>query len=172
MSLGVLLLAGALWYSLARHSEGIAPYDPARDRSEILSIFTKDWYWMVSDYSGDFTPEYMLDNRASSREPLHKGDLTIRVFLIDGKPVGFVTYLTKELLEGKILHLGVDRAYRSKRVGRQLMTYALDDLKKRGSRLVRLMTRVDNAPARKLYTSLGFKEIWTDGAYLKYEKTY
>lgn len=172
MGLGVLLLAGALWYSLARHSEGIVPYEPARDRAEILSIFAKDWYWLVSDYSGDFSAEYMLDNRASSSEPGHKGDLTIRVFLIDGKPVGFITYRTKELLVGDIRIMGVDRAYRSKGVGRRLMTYALADLKKRGSRLASLMTRVDNEPARKLYTSLGFKEIWTDGAYIRYEKTF
>lgn len=129
MGIGALLIAGALWYSLARPVEGIVPYDPARDKSEILSIFAKDWYWLVSDYSGDFSPEFMLDNRASSREPQNKGDLTIRVFLVDGKPVGFVTYLPKELLVGEIRIMGVDRDYRSKRIGRKLMTYALEDLK-------------------------------------------
>ena len=63
----------------------------------------------------------------------------------------------KRIIVGEIRIMGVDRDYRSKRVGRKLMTYALEDLKKRGSRVVRLMTRVDNDPLANCIRHLGLR---------------
>ncbi len=162
-------LGTALWHYTSSFNEGIYDYAPSTDRAFIIDLFKKDWYWLISDYSSkDYSVEHMLDNRASSKE--HVGNLIIKTYRVKGKPVGFVTYFPKELFEGYILFLSVDKSQRSKGYARKMMNYAIDDLKSRGARVIRLITRTDNIPGQKLYKSMGFKEIWTDGAYMKFEK--
>jgi ribosomal protein S18 acetylase RimI-like enzyme len=171
--IGAVLLAGigvGSWYYRAHKGEGIYTYEPSVDRAFILDLFKKDWYWLVSDYSPNYSPEHMLDYKASSQEPQKVGNLTIRMYRKGGEPLGFVAYFMKELFEGYILFLGVGREARGHGYARRLFGEALDDLKKRGATVIRLITRTDNQRGRKLYSGMGFKEIWTDGAYVKYEK--
>lgn len=166
-----ITLGGAIWYySVSYVENNITDYNPCRDRSFILNLFKTNWYWLVSDDSKDFSPEYILDNRASSRKPEHKGNLTIKVYSVGGSPVGFVAYHTKKLFEGFILFLAVEEKYRKMGYAKKLMDYALEDLKNRGMSVVRLVTRVINKPARNLYESMGFKDYWTDGTYIRFEK--
>lgn len=170
--LATLLFSGlgaSLWYYTSHHSQGIYAYEPTVDRAFIIDLFKNDWYWLISDYSSkDYSVEHMLDNRASSKE--HSGDLIIKTYRVAGKPVGFMAYYPKELFEGYILFLAVDKKHRSKGYARKMLTYAINDFKKQGIRVVRLITRTDNLPGQKLYKNMGFKQIWTDGAYVKFEK--
>lgn len=169
--LSVLLLGagGTAFYFYSQAQQGIYEYNPQIDRSFIINLFKNDWYWLISDYSAkDYSVEHMLDRRASSKN--HEGDLLIKTYRIKGKPIGFVAYYPRELFEGWILFLAVDKAYRAKGYARKLINYAINDLKNHGARVIRLITRTDNIAGQKLYKSLGFKEIWTDGAYYKFEK--
>lgn len=162
-------LSGSLWYYQTHLNEGIYDYDPAIDRAFIIDLFKKDWYWLISDYSSkDYSVEHMLDARASSKE--RSGDLILKTYRVKGKPVGFNAYFMQELFIGQILFVSVDKAHRSKGYARKMVNYDLDDLKKRGARIVRMVTRTDNIPAQKLYKSLGFKEFWNNGAYMMLEK--
>jgi ribosomal protein S18 acetylase RimI-like enzyme len=167
---GTVIAGISLWRYTTGSSEGIYTYNPSTDRAFVIDMFKQDWYWLISDYSPDYSVEHMLDTKSASREPQDFGKLIIKTYRVKGKPVGFICYYKGELLEGRILFLSVDKTYRGKGYARTLLNFALDDLKKQGIRVARMFTRVDNERGRKLYTGLGFKQIWTDGAYLMYEK--
>jgi len=61
--------------------------------------------------------------------------------------------------EGEILNLGVAPAHRGKGVGRALVRGMLAALRERGVQTVYLEVRESNAVARRLYESLGFREV-------------
>ncbi|MBI2775258.1 GNAT family N-acetyltransferase [Candidatus Dependentiae bacterium] len=140
----------------------VLDFDETRDKSFILDIFKNDWYWLVSEYSTDFSPEYMLHYRASSKSAENIGDLTIKVIYENGKPVGFTAYHKLSLYVGRIIFVAVDKNFRSKGYGYKLLQLAVDDLKSRGAQKIRLVTRTNNAPGIKLYTRFGFKETSRD----------
>jgi ribosomal protein S18 acetylase RimI-like enzyme len=164
-----LVIAGVTSYRYA--SGAIDAYNATSDRAFILDIFQKNWYWLVSEYSTDFSPEFMLDTRSSSRNIHDRGNLTIKVYHKQGVPVGFVAYYVKTAYQGFILFLAVDEQYRSRGYARRLMGYALQDLKKRGCIKARLVTRVSNTKGQKVYTGLGFKEVERYNGFITYEKT-
>ena len=160
--------AGAYYYR-TYVSEGVHEYNAVTDKAFVVNLFKQDWYWLISDFSSkDYSVDHMLDNRAASKE--ESGNLIIKVYRANGIPVGFLAYYMKELFEGRLLFVAVDKTQRSKGYARKMVEYALNDLKKRGASVVRLITRTDNTAAQKLYKSMGFKEIWTDVAYMKFEK--
>ena len=157
---------GGWWYYAA---DGIHGYSASRDRAAILSLFDANWYWLVSEYSLGFSPEYMLDHAASSQAPEHEGNLSLYVYRAERKTVGFLAYYLKSPLRGYILFLVVDDTYRGKGYARALMDFGLKKLRDRGVRTIELVTRVSNTPARSLYESSGFVENWRDGGFVHYE---
>src|SRR5918994_5686929 len=94
-------------------TNAIYAYLPQKDRAFILDLFQKNWYWLVSEYSTDFSAEYMLDNKASSRNPSDVGNLSIFVYR-DSEPRGFVAWYKESMFSGRILFLAVDQKYRQK----------------------------------------------------------
>ncbi len=165
-----LLIAAGGAYVSYQSSSPIKPYEASRDRAFIIDLFKNNWYMLLSDYSPNYNVEFMLDKKSPTTDDMSEvGQLNIHTYIKDGNPVGFIAYHVKELKVGQILFLGVAEQYRGKGYSRELMKFAIKDLKKRGMLAIRMWTRTDNTKARKLYESLGFKEIWTDGAYLIYE---
>jgi len=164
--LGAASAAGGWWYYGA---DGIHSYSAYRDRAAILSLFDANWYWLVSEYSLGFSPEYMLDNSASSQAPEHVGNLSLFVYRAERKTVGFLAYYLKSPLRGYILFLVVDDAYRGKGYARALMNFGLKKLTDAGVQTIELVTRVSNGPARTLYERSGFVENWRDGGFVHYE---
>jgi [ribosomal protein S18]-alanine N-acetyltransferase len=61
--------------------------------------------------------------------------------------------------EAEILNLGVAPAHRRQGVGRALVEHMLAALRDCGARVVYLEVRQSNVIARRLYESLGFKEV-------------
>jgi len=61
--------------------------------------------------------------------------------------------------EGEILNLGVAAAHRRQGIARALVERVLEALADCGVRTVYLEVRTSNAPARRLYESLGFTEV-------------
>ncbi len=160
-------IGATIWYARYHTQVAAAPltimdFDTERDKSFILDIFKNDWYWLVSEHSTDFSPEYMLQNRASSKAPEHVGNLTIKVGYVDQEPVGFVAYYKKSFYDGFILFLALRSQFRSKGYAYQLLQHAINDLKSRFVTKIRLVTRTVNAPAIKLYTGIGFRETDRD----------
>jgi [ribosomal protein S18]-alanine N-acetyltransferase len=61
--------------------------------------------------------------------------------------------------EGEILNLAVAPQGRRRGLGRALVERVLDVLSGRGARQIYLEVRESNAPARRLYAALGFREV-------------
>ena len=158
------------YYCLMHAAEGIMAYNPARDRNAILSIFKTDYYWLIPDETTNFSAEYILDNKASSQQPDHKGNLTINVCYAQGDFCGFIAYYKKTSYKGIILFLATSLACRGKGFGKKLLTYALHDLINRGCTVIELFTRINNEKALALYHQVGFKEIWHDAKYVRLTK--
>ena len=88
-----------------------------------------------------------------------KSDHAFILVAVDDEVIaGFaVFYLTPP--ESELPDIVVSHGYRGKGVGKAIMTEALLCLKTHGIDTVYLEVRVSNAPARALYSHLGFEEI-------------
>ena len=75
---------------------GVYDYNAEMDKEFIVNMFKNHWYWLVSGTSNDFSPEYMLENRAIANRPESKGTLKIKVYHVESKPVGFIAYFMKK----------------------------------------------------------------------------
>lgn len=163
VALSLVALAGGLgwwlFYAGRSGSTHIEMYQPA-DRPAIKKILEDDWHWLVAEGAFDFSADYMFEHRAPT---YHYPDnsLSIAVYRTpEGKVGGFITYHQVEGFSGKIQFLGVASEFRKKGYGRELMSYALDALRKKGMCFVDIAVRASNTPAYNLYKSLGFKEVW------------
>jgi ribosomal-protein-alanine N-acetyltransferase len=76
----------------------------------------------------------------------------------DNIVVGYIIFWIRYEDEGHIISIAVDKNYRRKGVGAELVKYAVDIFKKCNVREIKLEVRVGNAGARKFYTKLDFKE--------------
>jgi ribosomal-protein-alanine N-acetyltransferase len=74
---------------------------------------------------------------------------------LDGKIVGY-TGMWIIMDESHITTLGVDPAYRGKKIGEQLLVALLDEAQKRHARRSTLEVRETNAVAQNLYRKYGF----------------
>jgi len=163
-------------YSENKKNNNICEYNKLRDKQFILNMFKKNWYWLVDeDDDKDFSPEYMLDTKSSSNNEKDKGNLNIKVFVEDNITKGFITYYTEinkknKLKNGVIFILGVDEKYRNKGIAKELLKYAINDLKNRlKCDSIYLYTRSVNNPAIKCYLDLGFKPKYGGIGYIKFE---
>ncbi len=147
-------------------SDGINNYNAKRDRQVILDIFDKDWYWLVSGDRSSFSPEHMIDTNSPNKYNADlQGKEKIKVFLVNGKMAGFITYYKKKAYQGQIHIIQVLPEYRGRGYAKQLMRSAIDDLfKDPAISLIKLVTRTNNPTAIKLYLGLGFTEEVRDDA--------
>ncbi len=163
--LAIILLI--LFTMFNRNNTGIFDYNPKTDREFILNIFAKNWYWLVSENSVDFSAEYMLDNKASSRDRTQ--DLNIKVYYEKDQPIGFVAYFMLASHYGRILFIAIEDKYRGKGYSKKLINYAIEDLRKKKASIITLTIRTNKKAARALYTSIGFKETRDDGKFIDYK---
>jgi ribosomal-protein-alanine N-acetyltransferase len=174
--LGIVILVGGgmQWYywshKPAAHTLNgpILDFDDVRDTQDILDLFEANWHWLVA--SPDYSPAYMLKNRAPNENPLYHGKLSIKVLREKNDFVGFIAYYKKKPHEGFILFVAVKESFRGKRYAEQLMDYAMTDLKSQGARSVWLITRLSNLRAQALYKRLGFYELQHDEEFIYFQK--
>lgn len=160
-----------LYYTIRKNASELTLYtfDEQRDTEFILDIFKNDWYWLVSEYSTDFSPEYMLANRASSRAPQHKGNLAIKTLYKKTEPLGFVAFYKKSFYKGLLLFLAVRQKHRGKGYAYYMLKDAIKEMKAMGLSVVRLVTRTNNESSQKLYTRFGFKEVEREDGFVYFE---
>ena len=146
----------------------ILDYDEARDTAEILDIFKKDWYWLIS--SEDYSPEFMLKNRAPKmHDPRYYGKLIIKVMYDNNQFVGFTTYYMKNFFIGQILFVAVKQELRGKGYAQKLTKYAIEDLKKHGATMITLLTRSANTAAQAVYKKLGFNVTFEEDGFVYFD---
>ncbi|KKP29756.1 MAG: Ribosomal protein S18 alanine N-acetyltransferase [candidate division TM6 bacterium GW2011_GWF2_30_66] len=168
-AISAMLVAG-LVYKFYSEKSPITDFVYSRDAESILKIFDKDWYWLVASSREEYSPDFMLKNRAYDRDPAHFGKLDIKVLRENNKLAGFTAYFNKKIYEGFLLYVGVDRDFRGEGYGEKLTNYAVEDMFANGCNIVKLITRTENIKARSLYKKLGFEETLVDGGYVYYTK--
>lgn len=168
------LVAATLYFYLPQVQDSssgvvIREFDEARDTQPILELIAKDRYWLIA--SDDYSPEFMLKNRAPNKEEKeYYGKLSIKVLCEDGKFVGFVAYYLKNFFTGHLLFIAVKEEFRGKGYAQKLMEYALNDFKKQGASMVFLVTRVSNTKAQSVYKKTGYTETERDKDFVYFTK--
>jgi ribosomal protein S18 acetylase RimI-like enzyme len=157
---------GGLYHTYTHPSLPITDFVYSRDAQDIFEIFDKNWYWLMPQPKEEYHPgyvRYVFEHKAPQANPMHHNKLIIKVLHIDKQLAGFVAYHMKSKETGMLLFLAVKEEFRGKKYGELLTRYALKDLIHHGAKQINLVTRVDNIPAQRIYTSLGFREIMNDG---------
>jgi len=76
----------------------------------------------------------------------------------NGKVVGYTGYW-KVQDEAHIVTFAIHPFYRRRGLGKLLLSYILEETKKKGIKKVTLEVRESNYPAQKLYERVGFKKV-------------
>ncbi len=71
--------------------------------------------------------------------------------------------------EAQVQNLAVHPAFRGRGVGRYLLVQGLGEARRRGARVATLEVRPSNLAARRLYASLGFREVGRRPGYYQAE---
>ena len=134
-----------LWQMLfeAAHlrEEGYATVQAAKDQPD-LARYVAAW-----GRKGDIG---VIAVDTENNQPV--GAAWVRLFRGDDKAYGYIDEVTPELA------IGVDPAYRGRRVGSAMLAYLLE-LTRIHYPAMSLNTRADNLPAVRLYERLGFQKI-------------
>jgi len=169
-------ITGGGYYIYTRYAQSaaqgnISDYQGARDKAEVLALFKENFYWLSAN--PEYDPEYMLDNRAPSKDNMrYFGQIQIKVLHDQDAFVGFVAYYKKTADEGFLNFVCVKPEMRGKRYAEQLIRYAENDLRRMGARRIKLLTRTINHRARALYTRMGYSVTSIDeiGGFIYFSK--
>jgi ribosomal protein S18 acetylase RimI-like enzyme len=173
-----MLLAAAAaggYYWLHVSGEPIYEYNAAQDRDALIKIFKQNMFWLTTDTNEESAVksfEQAIDTHSSSQSWIDKGNLLTYVFRDNEATKGFVSYHKVSPSQAKILYIAVDDTYRRRGYAEKLLTYALDDLQRKGFKTVELVTRLVNKRAQGLYKKLGFRQTWDDGTLVGFLKTF
>lgn len=155
--------------SLCAPASSISDFQDERDTQDLLKIFEKDRYWLIS--SEDYDPAWALKTRSpNKRESRYFGKLNIKVLRENGQLVGFVAYYMKNFFLGQLLFLAVNPDFRGKGYAQQLMKYAIDDMKQMGASMITLVTRTSNLSAQAVYKKSGFVVTHEEDGYVYFER--
>ena len=155
------------WYYSKNY--GITSYRP-EDQQALTDILKEDWYWLVSEDSVDFSPEYTFTHFAAVPS-YPDNSLSIFVYREQGKPVAFATYFREKGCRGRIQFVAVGQQHRKRGYAQKLINHVLDDATKRGMCAMELVTRTNNISAQRLYRKLGFRKTWEAEGFVGFEKS-
>jgi len=138
----------------------------------IKKQFKDNWYWLIT--SSNYDVDYMLSTHSpNTYEPKYTGKMKIKVlYNEEGVPVGFGTYYMRNAAHGEVLFIAIDNAFRGKHYAEKLVNYAINDLRAMGAKTVKLLTRTDNKPARKLYERLKFTQTHSSPTHVYFRKDF
>ena len=166
--MGLVLAVGGFYVFSRKTSVAICPYQQALHRPFIKKFFHDNWYWLVSEYSTDFSLDYILDNMVSTNHPEYAKPLTIAVLCKKNDPIGFIAYHLADKDEGKVLFVGVLKQERGHHHARRLLEHAFVELKKMGCKSVSLVTRTTNVSAQETYKAVGFSESGHENEFVNF----
>ena len=167
MSLVVALISAfgaSFYFKPSNKNTEIKDFDKQRDTEFVLDGFKRDMYWLVEN--PEFSTDFMIENMSPNKDPQYFGKLNFKVLFENNKPVGFTTFYKVKFYEGKIQFIYVHPDFRNKGYAKQLVKYATNALFNMGVSIVKLDTRVNNAPAIKAYEKAGFKIVSDDGKFV------
>lgn len=179
---GAVLLAGAMLisgiaFNAYRSSNIASTYSDTfqlcqnkDQRAFVEQVFKDNFPLLTVNEDHDF--DLMLEKRAPNRfQNKYFGKMDTVIMYQDKMPVGFVTYYMLSSYMGRILYLAVAESHRRKGHAHKLISFAIDQLKKKGAKVIKICTYDFNTAAQKLYTEqFGFIKEDQDGKFLHYRK--
>lgn len=168
------LLGGGIYYYTKVHAAQrieLVDFVYERDFADIMSIFDRNWYWLMPYPQEEYDPNYLpnvFSWRSPQANPFKKGSLTIKVIRHEGHTIAFTAYHMKTKTSGFLLFVAVDNNFRGKKYGEALVKHALKAMADRGAKQIQLNTRIDNVPAQSLYKKMGFTETVRQGPFVYY----
>jgi ribosomal protein S18 acetylase RimI-like enzyme len=163
------LLFGSSYYFYSKPSIDIKDFDKKRDLPFIEDAFKRDMYLLVAN--PEFSLNFLLEHMSPNKDPEYFGKLNFKILFENDKPAGFTTYYKKKFYEGLIQFIYVNPNFRNKGYAKTLTKYAANSLFNMGVSVVRMATRIENIPAIKAYTKIGFKEVYRDDEFIDFEIT-
>lgn len=160
-----------------RRSEyfGLRPMDPMKDLNGVADLIEQAFASELDRAGQSALRELRWLSRLRPilwwmvyTNPDHSDFLSGFVWEEEGKIVGNITInrTSPGSRRWLISNLAVDKDYQRRGIARSLMDAALELVKEYNGSSISLQVRADNAPARRLYESLNFKEI-SGTAYLR-----
>ena len=153
----------------AINSDSIRPYNKMLDETEVQRIFQDNFYHLTADTSFNFNSSFNEKNPSLYRPHLN-GMMRSFVLYDNSNLAGFMSCYMENKYSGKLLYLGVDKAFRKKGYGKQLAQHSCNYLKSQGAKVIHVCTRTTNKKAQNLYISLGFKFINEERGFIFYRK--
>lgn len=146
--------------------EGLQPFNMRRDLLQLANLLEMTFQSELDLTANPIVTE--MRNLAKAGPLLWIFDASFRllspflrgyVWIANGQLVGNVS-LTRESEQPNlwsISNVAVHPDFRGRGIARQLMKAAIQEAKQKGARWIILEVQTDNAPARQLYTELGFQ---------------
>lgn len=153
---------GIFWYKSDEQKTllEIRDYQEASDYGKLIELMEENFFWLSE--RRDFSPHRVLTWKAPFDNEKRKGEAIIRVALYDKLLAGFVAFFKNSPEEGFIWLLAVDKNFRKRKIGEELMKNAIQELKEKNVKYISISTRSINTPALTLYKKLGFMEAYTN----------
>ncbi len=165
---GLILILVFVIIGFIKCSSGrVYDFDPEHDTAGIMQNFKEDWYWLIAE-GLQFDVSYMLQTRSPNKNPAYYGKLYIKVIRDIGQTAAFTSYYKLTPETGWIQFVSVNRRFRGKGYGRKLVDYAVKDLLKMGCKEVKLLTRINNLWAQRIYDRYGFVQYKRDDRFVDY----
>ena len=147
----------------------IVDFKPLRDTKAILDNFEDNKYWLLAEELwGKFDVKKMLETRSPNENPQYQGKLIIKVVREGADTVAFTTYYRMSPEIGWIQFVSVNRDARGHGYGRLIVDHDVKEFFKQGCREVRLLTRLNNKWARRIYEAYGFVAYQNDDRFIYY----
>jgi ribosomal protein S18 acetylase RimI-like enzyme len=142
------------------------------DRERIRALTTVGFVGVIVDYAIDerwpgtselpWSERKFLDVSAD----LANHPTSCFVAELNGDVVGFITTVISEVKsQGHVRDLVVDAALRGRGVGRQLLSHALTEFRRRGLKIARIETLAHNEIGAHLFPAVGFQQVATQYHY-------
>ena len=141
------------FYHLLTDAMANAPYSPGWKKGvypsdEDLQTALREQTLFVGTEDGEFVAVMVMNHSCVE-------DYALANWQVDASPE-----------EVTVLHmLGVHPSHRGKGLAKQLVTWAVEEVKRSGQKAVRLDVLTGNLPAERLYPAVGFRRIGTFDVY-------
>lgn len=161
LSLLTIAAIASVFYLQSDRSKDASPIRPyaEADFAPMVKLMNDNKFW-ITERGPEFSPEKVLTTRIPANHPDKRA--TIDVIEADGKAAGFIAFYKIDRRHGFIWLVAVDKVFRGRKLGEQLVVHALTSLKQQGAEFVTLATRTINKPALGLYKKMGFVENSVD----------
>jgi ribosomal protein S18 acetylase RimI-like enzyme len=154
--------------------DGIQPFEPARHLRQVADLVAEVFAGELDARGRSAVREMQAVGRLSPfvgglmQFAIFEEMLSGYVWLEQGRVVGNVTLQPADYggMRWRISNVAVASIHRGRGIARALMNAAIGEIARRGGAWSILQVRHDNPAARRLYDSLGYAEVCSDGIWL------